>query len=105
STDGTVTNSLATEQTTPDDEVIDYALLDDEALEAELGAINTISGADEQVIGGNVTSEPTNNGAAINNAAATDKNTVTGNNAVDSDPFGLASHPWLALVLLFLAGL
>ena len=30
---------------------------------------------------------------------------MTGNNAVDSDPFGLASHPWLALVLLFLAGL
>lgn len=98
-------NNAAVEQNPSDDEVIDYALLDDEALEAELGASNTISGADEQVIGGNVTSEPTNNGAAINNAAATDKNTVTGNNAVDSDPFGLASHPWLALVLLFLAGL
>ncbi|MGE6343472.1 cytochrome c biogenesis protein CcdA, partial [Psychrobacter sp. NPDC078929] len=26
-------------------------------------------------------------------------------NAINSDPFGLASHPWLALVLLFLAGL
>lgn len=98
-------NAAAVEQNSSDDEVIDYALLDDEALDAELGASNTISGADEQVVGGNVTSEPTNNGAAINNAAATDKNTVTGNNAVDSDPFGLASHPWLALVLLFLAGL
>ncbi len=98
-------NAAAVEQNSSDDEVIDYALLDDEALEAELGASNTISGADEQVVGGNVTSEPTKNGAAINNAAATDKNTVTGNNAVDSDPFGLASHPWLALVLLFLAGL
>lgn len=98
STDGTVTNSLATEQTTPDDEVIDYALLDDEALDAELGAINTISGADEEVIGDNVTSE------AANNSAAT-SNTVVGDNTIDSDPFGLASHPWLALVLLFLAGL
>ena len=98
-------NAAAVEQNSSDDEVIDYALLDDEALEAELGASNTISGADEQVVGGNVISEPTKNGAAINNAAATDKNTVTGNNAVDSDPFGLASHPWLALVLLFLAGL
>lgn len=105
STSATDANNAAVEQNSSDDEVIDYALLDDEALEAELGASNTISGADEQVIGGNVTSEPTNNGAAINNAAATDKNTVTGNNAVDSDPFGLASHPWLALVLLFLAGL
>ncbi|MGP5336562.1 protein-disulfide reductase DsbD [Psychrobacter maritimus] len=105
STSATDTNNAAVEQNSSDDEVIDYALLDDEALEAELGASNTISGADEEVIGGNVTSEPTDNGAAINNAAATDKNTVTGNNAVDSDPFGLASHPWLALVLLFLAGL
>ena len=105
STSATDANNAAVEQDPSDDEVIDYALLDDEALEAELGASNTISGADEEVIGGNVTSEATNNGAAINNAAATDKNTVTGNNAVDSDPFGLASHPWLALVLLFLAGL
>ncbi|WP_199508059.1 MULTISPECIES: protein-disulfide reductase DsbD [unclassified Psychrobacter] len=104
STDGTVTNSLATEQTTPDDEVIDYALLDDEALDAELGAINTISGADEEVVGDNVTSEAANNDAVINNAAAT-SNTVVGDNTIDSDPFGLASHPWLALVLLFLAGL
>ena len=104
STDGTVTNSLATEQTTPDDEVIDYELLDDEALDAELGAINTISGADEEVVGDNVTSEAANNDAVINNAAATN-NTVVGDNTIDSDPFGLASHPWLALVLLFLAGL
>ncbi|MGP5502098.1 cytochrome c biogenesis protein CcdA [Psychrobacter faecalis] len=104
STDGTVTNSLATEQTTPDDEVIDYALLDVEALDAELGAINTISGADEEVVGDNVTSEAANNDAVINNAAATN-NTVVGDNAINSDPFGLASHPWLALVLLFLAGL
>ena len=105
STSATDANNAAVEQNPSDDEVIDYALLDDEALEAELGASNTISGADEEVIGGNVTSEARDNGAAINNAAATDKNTVTGNNAVDSDPFGLASHPWLALVLLFLAGL
>lgn len=104
STDGTVTNSLATEQTMPDDEVIDYALLDDEALDAELGATNTISGADEEVVGDNVTSEAANNDAVINNAAATN-NTVVGDNTIDSDPFGLASHPWLALVLLFLAGL
>src|SRR5699024_10442827 len=103
-TDGTVTNSLATEQTTSDDEVIDYALLDGEALDAELGAINNISGADEEVVGDNVTSEAANNDAVINNAAATN-NTVVVDNAINSDPFGLASHPWLALVLLFLAGL
>ncbi|MGB6924747.1 MULTISPECIES: protein-disulfide reductase DsbD domain-containing protein [Psychrobacter] len=104
STEATDTDRLATEQTTPDDEVIDYALLDDEALDAELGAINTISGADEEVVGDNVTSEAANNDAVINNAAATN-NTVVVDNAINSDPFGLASHPWLALVLLFLAGL
>ena len=98
-------NNVAAAQALPDDEVIDYALLDDAALDAELGASNTISGADEEVIGGNVTSEALNNDAVINNAAATDSNTVIGNNAINSDPFGLASHPWLALVLLFLAGL
>ncbi|WP_201590242.1 cytochrome c biogenesis protein CcdA [Psychrobacter pulmonis] len=104
STEATVTNNIATEQTTPDDEVIDYALLDDEALDTELGATNTISGADEEAVGDNVTSEAANNDAVINNAAATN-NTVVGDSAIDSDPFGLASHPWLALVLLFLAGL
>ena len=98
-------NNVAAAQALADDEVIDYALLDDAALDAELGASNTISGADEEVIGGNVTSGAANNDAVINNAAATDSNTVIGNNAINSDPFGLASHPWLALVLLFLAGL
>ena len=101
STDGTVTNSLATEQTTPDDEVIDYALLDDEALDAELGTSNTISGADEEVVGNNVTS----NMPANDSATTATNNTVVVDNAINSDPFGLASHPWLALVLLFLAGL
>ncbi|WP_296191568.1 MULTISPECIES: protein-disulfide reductase DsbD domain-containing protein [unclassified Psychrobacter] len=104
STEATDADRLATEQTLSDDEVIDYALLDDEALDTELGAINTISGADEEAVGDNVTSGAANNDAVINNATATN-NTVVGDNAINSDPFGLASHPWLALVLLFLAGL
>lgn len=91
----TVADSLAAEQALTDDGVIDYALLDDEALDGELGATNTISGADEQGVDGTATSE----------VSTTTNNTVAGNNATDSDPFGLASHPWLALVLLFLAGL
>ena len=91
----TVADSLAAEQALTDDGVIDYALLDDEALDGELGATNTISGADEQGVDGTATSE----------VPATTNNTVAGDNATDSDPFGLASHPWLALVLLFLAGL
>lgn len=101
STEATDTDRLATEQTTPDDEVVDYALLDDEALDTELGATNTISGADEEVVGDNVTS----NMPANDSATTATNNTVVGDNTIDSDPFGLASHPWLALVLLFLAGL
>jgi len=101
STEATDTDRLATEQTTPDDEVIDYALLDDEALDAELGTSNTISGVDEEVVGDNVTS----NMPANDSATTATNNTVVVDNAINSDPFGLASHPWLALVLLFLAGL
>lgn len=101
STEATDTDRLATEQTTPDDEVIDYSLLDDEALDAELGTSNTISGADEEVVGDNVTS----NMPANDSATTATNNTVVVDNAINSDPFGLASHPWLALVLLFLAGL
>lgn len=77
-----------------DDDVVDYALMDDVALEGELAATNAISGAD-----GEVTSSSTMNNAATNDV------TLASQNAVDGDPFGLASHPWLALVLLFLAGL
>ncbi|MEN6669847.1 protein-disulfide reductase DsbD [Psychrobacter sp. B38] len=75
-----------------EDDVVDYALIDDEALEGELTATNTISGA------GSDDSE-------ITSSTATNNAVMTTQNAVDSDPFGLASHPWLALVLLFLAGL
>ncbi len=34
-----------------------------------------------------------------------DPNSLAANNLEESDPFGLAAHPWLALGLLFLAGL
>jgi thiol:disulfide interchange protein DsbD len=40
----------------------------------------------------------------INSSVASDGGVVA-NTLVESDPFGLASHPWLALGLLFLAGL
>lgn len=72
-----------------DDEVVDYALINESDLEGELAATNTITGAGEEV----------------SSSATTNNTTIATQNAVDSDPFGLASHPWLALVLLFLAGL
>jgi len=86
-------NTLPDEaQALTDDGAIDYDLIDDSAVEYDSldssAATNTISAANSSVSGETANSESTLN-----------------NSFVDSDPFGLASHPWLALVLLFLAGL
>ena len=89
-------DSLEAEQALTNDEVIDYALLEDSSLEGELTTANTISGADAEVIGGDTIN--TSNGTI-------DKDSVAANNLEESDPFGLAKHPWLALGLLFLAGI
>ncbi|MDN5565469.1 MAG: sulfite exporter TauE/SafE family protein [Psychrobacter sp.] len=51
---------------------------------------NTMSGADSSPVGGNVSN--------INSAE-------TSVGIDEADPFGLAEHPWLAMLLLFLAGL
>lgn len=84
------TNLTAANELTPEtqpagseDEVIDYALMDDDSI-----VTNTISGASATTVGETASTE-----------------NVAANNVVDGDPFGLASHPWLALLLLFLAGL
>ena len=91
SIDSTEAMSAEAEQAlAEEDEVIDYALLDDEALDGELGATNTISGADTPL---------------ADNAAPTNNTLATADSLADGDPFGLAKHPWLALGLLFLAGL
>ncbi|MGP9556288.1 protein-disulfide reductase DsbD [Psychrobacter sp. AOP7-A1-24] len=75
-----------------EDGAIDYDLIDDSAVEYDSldssAAMSTISAADSNV-----------SGETINGESALD------NSFVDGDPFGLASHPWLALALLFLAGL
>ncbi|GHD30561.1 hypothetical protein GCM10016272_11440 [Psychrobacter glaciei] len=80
------------EQALTDDGAIDYDLIDDSAVEYDsLGgsaAANTLSRADSNVSG-----------------EATNSDNVLSNNFIDNDPFGLASHPWLAFGLLFLAGL
>ena len=75
---------------------------------------NSISGADSNTI----------TGAEINSISGADSNTMSGadssavgddtnliggadaaNDLAETDPFGLAEHPWLAMLLLFLAGL
>ena len=88
-TDAADTDSSTSVDGQTEDEVVDYALMGDDALEGELAATNTISGADDE----------------ITSSTTTNNTTTASQNAANSDPFGLASHPWLALVLLFLAGL
>ena len=87
--------SSEAEQALAEDDVIDYALLEEDALEGELSASNSISGAD--------TSLTDENSATNDTLVAADS--AAANNLEESDPFGLAKHPWLALGLLFLAGL
>ncbi len=96
------------------DAVIDYDDFDSSALESRM-ATNTLLGADSSVIGGNTdgSTDSISNGSISDNRIS-DKE-VTSSNSIDnraafnglenSDPFGLASHPGLALLLLFLAGL
>ena len=91
SIDSTEAMSAEAEQAlAEEDEVIDYALLEDGTLANELSVTNTISGADTPL---------------ADNAAPTNDTLATADNLADGDPFGLAKHPWLALGLLFLAGL
>ena len=87
--------SSEAEQALAEYKVIDYALLEEDALEGELSATNSISGAD--------TSLTDENSATNDTLVAADS--AAANNLEESDPFGLAKHPWLALGLLFLAGL
>ena len=109
-TNGADTLTSSAEQALVDDDVIDYALMDEGALDGEITATNTLSGADTNVVGGNNTNvvggAASNNGAIDNNNSTNiDSKNAVANSLGESDPFGLATHPWLALGLLFLAGL
>ena len=92
------------------DETLDSADLD-ETTTLTGADTNTISGADTTTLTGADTDTLT--GADTNTMSGADSSPVGASsddaNAIDSltesDPFGLASHPWLALLLLFLAGL
>ena len=86
--DSTVpTDDEMAEQTETEDQVADSTMLDPNA------DPNTTSMAAT-----NISSADTAN----NNVALDSSDSAA---LVDQDPFGLASHPWLALALLFLAGL
>ena len=67
-------------------------------------ATNSISGADSNSISG-ADSNTISGADNIDGDIGGSGNRVAANGLEESDPFGLASHPWLALGLLFLAGL
>lgn len=71
--------------------------LDNSISGADAAGTNTLSGADTNTIGATDSSADESGSANESNSAAV--------NAEQSDPFGLAKHPWLALGLLFLAGM
>ena len=82
-------------------------LTDDEMAE-QTAAENQI--ADSAMLDPNADSNTTSMAAANISSADAANNKVASDSPdsaalVDQDPFGLASHPWLALALLFLAGL
>lgn len=92
--------------TAASDEVIDYDDLDSDAidyetLDSDMTATSSVSGGDSSTDGEDGTS-------LIDESTTTSSQTNTSSAASgldNNDPFGLATHPWLALLLLFIAGL
>ena len=70
----------------------------DSEASAEADATNSISGADSNTISGADSN-------TISGADTANSDNLVADDLESSDPFGLAKHPWLALGLLFLAGL
>lgn len=69
-----------------------------DGLEGEQDVALSDDAADDGVMMAGIDAQANNDGVQNSPKAAND-------DLVDSDPFGLAAHPWLALLLLFLAGL
>lgn len=91
------TNLESTDSENSTTEDVEKTVSDSETTNSISGAdSNSISGADSNTISG------ANN---IDGDIGGSGNGVTANGLEENDPFGLASHPWLALGLLFLAGL
>ena len=90
----TVTTNAATDEVI-DDDALDSGAIDYDSLDSEAMATDSISGANADVVGGGADSSTTR---TLNSNAST-------NGLENSDPFGLATHPWLGLLLLFIAGL
>ncbi|WP_201610117.1 cytochrome c biogenesis protein CcdA [Psychrobacter submarinus] len=119
SSDNTTTSAQELSSTAASDEVIDYDDLDGDAIDydtldsgtlksgtlnSDMTATGTVSGGDSSIDGEestNLASDGTTTSSQTHNTS----NNGMINGLGNEDPFGLATHPWLALLLLFVAGL
>jgi thiol:disulfide interchange protein DsbD len=122
SSDNTTTSAQELSSTAASDEVIDYDDLDSDAIDydtldsgtldsgtvnSDMTATGTVSGGDSSIDGEestNLASDGTTTSSQTHNTSNTSNNGMI-NGLGNEDPFGLATHPWLALLLLFVAGL
>jgi len=106
SSDNSVAAQSASTSAAATDEAVDYDDLDSDAidydtLESDMTATSSVSGGDSSVNG--------EDSASLDDESTTSSTETNSSGVVNgldnSDPFGLATHPWLALLLLFIAGL
>ncbi|MCG3880927.1 protein-disulfide reductase DsbD [Psychrobacter sp. Ps3] len=90
-----------------DYDTLDSGTLDSGTLNSDMTATGTVSGGDSSIDGEestNLASDGTTTSSQTHNTSNTSNNGMI-NGLGNEDPFGLATHPWLALLLLFVAGL
>ena len=119
STQSAMSSALATDEAIDyddlDSDAIDYDTLDSGTLDSgtlnsDMTATGTVSGGDSSIDGEestNLASDGTTTSSQTHNTSNTSNTSNNGmiNGLGNEDPFGLATHPWLALLLLFVAGL
>ena len=117
SSDNTTTSAQELSSTAASDEVIDYDDLDGDAIDydtldsgtlnSDITATSSVSGDDSSIEAEDsvsLVSDGTTTSSQTHNTSNTSNNGMI-NGLGNEDPFGLATHPWLALLLLFVAGL
>ncbi|WP_298977941.1 protein-disulfide reductase DsbD domain-containing protein [uncultured Psychrobacter sp.] len=127
SSDNTATSAQELSSTAASDEAIDYNDLDSDAIDydtldsgtldsgtldsgtlnSDMTATSSVSGDDSSIKAEESTSlvsDGTTTSSQTHNTSNTSNNGMI-NGLGNEDPFGLATHPWLALLLLFVAGL
>lgn len=87
-----------------DYDTLDSGTLDSSTLNSDMTATGMVSGGDSSIDGEESTNLASDGTTTSSNTSNTSNNGMI-NGLGNEDPFGLATHPWLALLLLFVAGL